>query len=487
MECDHSTSTLPEECDRVPTSVHALELALENMPVGISWARLEDQALVYTNLRFTEMFGYTATDFRDIHDWIDRAYPFDSDRVVARQKWSRYLDHPASVKITVDPFEVSVRTRSGGLRTVVVGGVILPDSGWALATFVDISAQKRTERSLQAVGRLALETQQIFRLLIDHSAEMMILSPFNGDRRFVSRAVEEITGFTAEEYLNFSGWDFMHPEDRPRAEATVEELKQGTLSHLIRYRTLHKDGNHRWVEATVTGYVEPGSDRLGGYVATVRDLTEQKEREDQLAAENLHLHEAAFRDDLTGIANRRRFNEAFRLEGLRQTRSKHDLSLLLIDVDCFKQYNDTYGHLAGDQCLQKIAQVTTQLLRRESDLLARFGGEEFIALLPMTDMPGAMLLADSIRYAIASLQLPHHSSPHKVVTLSVGVASWAAGEQLDRESLVRRADIALYRAKEAGRNRTCAADADAPRESRSTAQGVPGERRRVAREEVTKA
>lgn len=105
----------------------------------------------------------------------------------------------------------------------------------------------------------------------------------------------------------------MHPDDRPRAEATVEELKRGTLSHLIRYRTLQKNGDHRWVEATVSGYAEPGSDRVGGYVATIRNFTEQKGREDRLADENRHLLEAAFRDDLTGIANRQGFNEALRL------------------------------------------------------------------------------------------------------------------------------------------------------------------------------
>lgn len=144
MKCDHSTSTVPEECDRVPRSVHALELALENMPVGVSWARLEDQVLVYTNLRFTEMFGYIATDFRDIHDWINRAYPLDADRVLARQRWSQHLDRPGSLKVTVDPFEASVRTRSGELRTVLVGGVILPEST------LEVEAQHHFDRGCSA-------------------------------------------------------------------------------------------------------------------------------------------------------------------------------------------------------------------------------------------------------------------------------------------------------------------------------------------------
>lgn len=462
-------------------SAEALEQALENMPVGVSWARLEDQALLFTNARFTEMFGYTDADFVDIFDWIERAYPIEADKITARQRWKQHLDRPCERKTTLESYEVSVRTKTGEVKSVIVGGVLLPDTGWALATFVDISEQKRAELSLKAAEELASKNQQIFRLLIDHSPEMLILSPFNGSPRYVSRAVEDLTGFTATEYLSFPGFEFMHPEDRPRAEATVGKLREGNLSQVIRYRTLRKDGSHLWVEARVTGYLEAGSTNLSGYIATVRDVAEQKEREEQLAAENLQLSEAALRDDLTGIANRRKFNEALRRESLRQTRSKHELSLLLMDVDCFKQYNDTYGHLAGDECLQRIAQVITHLLRRESDLVARFGGEEFIALLPMTDISGATVLADSIRHAVASLALKHATSPHGVVTLSVGVSSWAAGAKLDRKTLVARADAALYRAKENGRNKTCATQEDHPSGAAGRVHAIPGERRRLNR------
>ena len=464
-------------------SAHALEVALESMPIGVSWARVDDQAIVFTNRRFTEIFGYTARDFETIDDWIDRAYLLVEDRKLARQKWGEYFERPDRHEFPVEPIEICVRCKSGELKTVIVSGVILPDTGWALATFVDISDRKRSEQLLQAAERQVQENQAIYRLLIAHSPEMMVLSPLSGERRYVSPAVESLTGFTAEEYLSIKDLDFIHPEDRQQARIVIEQLQQGVLSHTFRYRALQKDGQYRWVEATITGYRDSGCDPVGGYVAMVRDFTHQKEREDQLAAENLQLSAVASQDELTGVANRRKFNEILRRESLRQRRSKHDLSLLLLDVDCFKQFNDSYGHMAGDECLKRVAQLVKHLLRRESDLVARFGGEEFVALLPMTDAEGAEVLARSVLHGVASLAIPHASSPHRVVTVSIGASSWAAGASLDGDALLYGADQALYKAKAKGRNAFCAAFSSSSISMGPSSKALvePGERRILSR------
>lgn len=436
-------------------SADALEVALECMPVGISWATVDTQKIVFTNRTFTELFGYSARDFSDIDDWIERAYPNHEDRVLARQTWGEYFLRPDRQEFPVDPLEICVRCRNGETKTVVVSGVILPETGWALATFVDVSERKRNELLLETAERNARGNEALYKIVIDHSPEMLVLSPLNGGERYVSPGVKALTGFNAEEYLAIKGLDFMHPDERPRASAIIEDLRKGKLSHTLQYRALQKSGGYRWVEAVVTGYTQPDGLEVGGYVASLRDLTDQKEREDRLAAENLQLSAAALKDELTGIANRRGFNQILHRESLRQGRSNHDLSLLIFDVDCFKQYNDLYGHLGGDECLKTIAYTVSSCLRRESDLLARFGGEEFVALLPMTDAAGAVALAEKARAAVASLGLPHPSSAHQVVTVSVGVSTWIAGGELDSQSLLAQADAALYRAKEHGRNRSC--------------------------------
>jgi diguanylate cyclase (GGDEF)-like protein len=244
----------------------------------------------------------------------------------------------------------------------------------------------------------------------------------------------------------------IHPEEREAFELRIRELKEGNLRQTFRYRALQKSGGFRWVEATVIGYVDPDSNRVAGYVATVRDISEEKEREDRLNLEYRQLSKAASLDELTGIANRRAFNQAIEGEARRHTRSTRDVSLLLIDVDHFKAYNDLYGHLPGDLCLKKIAAAIRLTLRRAPDLAARFGGEEFVVLMPSTGISGAESVAGKILKAVTALGMPHARSPFGIVTVSIGAASWPSGLSLNTETLIERADRALYRAKERGRN-----------------------------------
>ena len=161
-------------------------------------------------------------------------------------------------------------------------------------------------------------------------------------------------------------------------------------------------------------------------------------------------------DGLTGIANRRHFDQTLEKEWRRALRHGDILSLALIDIDFFKKYNDYYGHIAGDQCLQKVGSILTESLKRASDLGARYGGEEFVILLPSTAKEGALAVAERIRSNVEALGISHEMSEvAKHVTVSIGVA--AIKPELDKvpSNLIRQADSALYQAKNAGRNRVC--------------------------------
>jgi diguanylate cyclase (GGDEF)-like protein len=163
-------------------------------------------------------------------------------------------------------------------------------------------------------------------------------------------------------------------------------------------------------------------------------------------------------DALTGIANRRQFDERLAYEIVRLARRPAPLSLLLLDVDHFKRYNDLYGHPMGDVALQKIGLLLKDLCRQQ-DLPARIGGEEFALLLPETDAEGAIALAHKCMLALAALALPHDSSPtDRYLTLSIGIATCAAGQRADANALREQADEALYAAKDLGRNRACHRD-----------------------------
>ncbi|WP_199776178.1 diguanylate cyclase domain-containing protein [Chromobacterium vaccinii] len=169
------------------------------------------------------------------------------------------------------------------------------------------------------------------------------------------------------------------------------------------------------------------------------------------------LSSIALQDGLTGVANRRKFDEALQSDWLQCARQQQPISLLMLDVDHFKRFNDRYGHQAGDDCLRRVAQAIRLSLRRPRDLAARYGGEEFACLLPETDLEGASSLADEILQAIRALGIPHEASDAEpTVTASIGVASMIPNGSTAPQTLVERADHQLYQAKHEGRARVSA-------------------------------
>lgn len=173
----------------------------------------------------------------------------------------------------------------------------------------------------------------------------------------------------------------------------------------------------------------------------------------RLKINNDLLERYANLDGLTNVANRRRFDLALDAEWRRVMRDGRALSLLMVDVDCFKQYNDLYGHREGDQCLRRVAGAMAQVLSRPGDLLARYGGEEFAAILPGTDLEGARLIGERLRDAIADMNIPHAPQDGaRRVTISVGCASTCPNPNLTYHQLLQTADDQLHAAKKAGRN-----------------------------------
>ncbi len=184
-----------------------------------------------------------------------------------------------------------------------------------------------------------------------------------------------------------------------------------------------------------------------------------RETQAKLEQSNAELKKLTCLDGLTGIANRRRLDEFLRLECLRSARDDTPLSLILIDIDFFKPYNDHYGHLAGDECLRRVARGLDEAVQRASDLIARYGGEEFAVVLPSTDLNGAKRIANELCEKIRSLGIPHeYSQVADIVTISMGVVSRVACENLSPADLINLADAALYEAKESGRNRYIVAE-----------------------------
>lgn len=176
-----------------------------------------------------------------------------------------------------------------------------------------------------------------------------------------------------------------------------------------------------------------------------------RERTQQLEEANRKLAQISYLDALTGVSNRRSFEEELTMEWRRATRTGSRLSLLMIDIDGFKPYNDALGHQAGDAGLRDVARIIDEGAKRAGDIVSRYGGDEFAVLLPDTDLPGAAALAERIRATIEERVIRHTNSPRNI-TVSVGVATMTGSEEGEPSALVRAADGALYQAKRDGRN-----------------------------------
>jgi diguanylate cyclase (GGDEF)-like protein len=186
-------------------------------------------------------------------------------------------------------------------------------------------------------------------------------------------------------------------------------------------------------------------------------LEERKALELSLQKSEQRYRELATADALTGLANRRGFDEQLEAEWQRAIRAHESVAILLMDVDLFKSYNDIYGHIGGDECLRCIAGVIAGALQRSSDRASRFGGEEFAVILPNTELDRALVVAENIRCAVAAMNIPHQCSPHGIQTISIGVAAAIPVHEALAVALLMQSDRALYRAKDLGRNRVEAA------------------------------
>jgi len=206
----------------------------------------------------------------------------------------------------------------------------------------------------------------------------------------------------------------------------------------------------------------------GGAIVVVSDVTKSKEAERGLLELSQQLKRLASTDGLTGLLNRRSFDEGLLSEISRSRRSKQPIGLIMIDIDRFKAFNDTKGHPAGDECIRQVAGVLRSSVRRPADMAARYGGEELCLILPDTDESGTYALAEHVRVKVRALQIEHAASEMGVVTISVGVATYDGGERfVSSEELIGKADEALYLAKTGGRDRVVAWKLDQAKNARS--------------------
>ena len=271
---------------------------------------------------------------------------------------------------------------------------------------------------------------------------------------YIGPQIEELLGWTQDSWKTVQDWaDRMHPEDRDRVVNFCISQSQCGMDHEADYRALTANGGYVWIR-DVVHVLRDDQGNVQALMGFMFDITERKRSEEKLLALQQELEDLSFRDGLTGVNNRRKFDAVLQREWQEARRNVQPLSLLLFDVDFFKNYNDHYGHVEGDECLKRVAQALAGAAHRPSDFLARYGGEEFVLLLPASDANAARAVAERCRQAIFKAQIAHAvSTVGQLLTVSIGAGTTVPSEHGDPVRFLDEVDRRLYRAKHLGRNR----------------------------------
>ena len=270
---------------------------------------------------------------------------------------------------------------------------------------------------------------------------------------YIGPQIESLLGWSQSSWVSAQDWiDRMHPEEKSWVvDYCVSQSKAGT-DHEADYRALTKDGDYVWIR-DVVHVIRNSQGEVESLVGFMFDISERKKTEENLITLQKKLEEFSFKDSLTGLANRRMFDSIMEVEWVNARRNNQPLSLIMLDIDYFKQYNDEYGHIQGDECLKRVERALSLSASRARDFFARFGGEEFVLVLPETDELTAKKIAERCRKLIFKEQIPHEESQiSHVLTISLGVGTITPSYKDEAISFIEMVDKRLYQAKQKGRN-----------------------------------
>lgn len=406
--------------------------------ITISYPNINDSRLVYVNREFTKQTGYSLEDsigksclfLQGAH--TNKATILEVSKAIQERK-----------KCNVEL--LNYKKNGEEFWSELTLTPIFDDHGEVLyftGIQNDITERKHIEDRLNLYGKVVENTLQ--GVMITDSDRNIIT---------VNHAFSMITGYSLDE-VQGKNPDILSSgkhDAKFYEQLWLELVKIGQWNGEIWNK--RKNGT-LYPELLNISVVKNDKGEISNYVAVFSDITESKDAESKLREANKKLEELTLIDGLTRIANRRHFDAYLNKEWEISKRTSRPISLIMIDIDFFKKYNDSYGHLEGDSCLQNVAKAIKESINREGDLVSRYGGEEFGVILSETGLEGARHVAETIRRNVMNLSIAHKGSDiEKIVTVSIGVASRVPGRDFKKEEIILSADNALYMAKNKGRNR----------------------------------
>jgi len=322
-------------------------------------------------------------------------------------------------------------------------------SGFILLTL----AKEKSDMQVLEIQKSLKESESRFQKIVETAIEGILIFDGYYNITFANENMASILGYTVDEMLGMPYAFFFPEEHMDIFHEQASRRKEGKDS-VYECCLKKKNGQVNWFLVSAKALLDDQGNFEGSF-AMFTDINGRKEMELLLEETNRRLMELSNTDSLTGIANRRSFDSALEHEYYRLKRSNSELSVIMLDIDHFKEYNDYYGHVMGDECLRQVGKVLTGCVTRSVDLAARYGGEEFACILPDTGLQGAVAIAECIRQSIHALKMEHKQSPvSEFVTASLGVVTVRYSDNMSPQDVVEMADRLMYKAKLSGRNRT---------------------------------
>lgn len=414
------------------TSDGCLRRLVERSPVPMIITEGPEERVSLLNRKFIEEIGYTIEEVPDASHWWPLAYPDPAIRETVSRQWRERMARAVREQIEVEPLETPIRCKDGSTRIFRIQAVSVGSRN--LSVFVDLTELHETQDRLK-------ESRRTYQTLFARSPDGILLLDEEDGFVDCNPAAVKLLGYDSKKALLGRHPAECSPERQPDGrlsrEVAAEKLGLARQDGSCRFEWVHltSQGELTWIEVILTVIPLEGHEMVQ---AVWRDINERKRTE-------LELQHRATHDALTGIYNRDHLYQQLVEAEARFRRYAAPFSLILMDVDHFKAVNDRHGHTVGDRVLKTLVQRIQDSLR-ESDVLGRWGGEEFLVLAPETDAGGALELAERIRLAVADTRFP--DAGH--ITVSLGVAACRRGASID--TLIVEADRAMYLAKEQGRN-----------------------------------
>jgi two-component system cell cycle response regulator len=415
---------------------------------------------------------------------LDYSLP-DGNAFIFLEKYHSEEEHPIPVIILtgMGDEELAVKALKNGAADYISKNNLNHET-LSRSILAALEARKLSLRSIKAEQDLT-QREKEYRTIIESVSDIIFKLDSEGKITFINLAVKNL-GYDPKKLLNIPIQSLIKSELKNEIDicdiATKRVGPRATTDYQARFKVNESSNLFQFVDSITVLLEAKGlwnvsedlvMDRSAkktflNTLCVARNITELKRVENELRENhkklmqaNLKLKKISSHDSLTGIANRHGFDEYFSQEIKRAGRAKAALSLIMIDIDYFKNFNDTYGHQAGDKCLVEVAKVLNESLGRSEDLVARYGGEEFILILPGTDKNGALSFADNLRAKVEGLKIEHSDSlANKFVTISLGVFTCFPDQKTTAETVIENADKALYKAKKQGRNQFASGNAE---------------------------